>query len=193
MNTYIREIQRDLIGTNGPIEFRNALVAAGMTTAERDALPAKAGMILHNSTLGFNQEYDGSEWGAQLRYEKSQLTAIGNNSPVRTATHSLGAPPVMFQSFYERVKDTEHHGFNLGDQIVTSPWAVRRDSPDFQVYEITSSQYTFRFQEGRNVGNTEFNHRTLLGSGITRNIRVDNNASSSLTNGGWGVGIIAIG
>ena len=50
MNTYIREIQRDLIGTNGPIEFLNALVAASLTTAERNALTAQAGMLLYNST-----------------------------------------------------------------------------------------------------------------------------------------------
>ena len=60
MNTYIREIQRDLIGTNGPVEFLNALVAASMTTAERNALTAAHGMILFNSTLGKLENYDGA-------------------------------------------------------------------------------------------------------------------------------------
>ena len=70
MNTYIREIQRDLIGTNGPIELLDALVAANMTTAERNRLTAQPGLLLFNSTLNLLEHYDGSQWRRPLRYAR---------------------------------------------------------------------------------------------------------------------------
>ena len=68
MNTFVREIQRDLIGINGPIELRNALVADSMTTAERNALTAQAGMLLYNSTLNRVEQYEDSAWHSTLRH-----------------------------------------------------------------------------------------------------------------------------
>ncbi len=62
MNTYISDILDDLKGTNGPIEYTDAIVIDSLTTTERDALTAVNGMVIYNSTLSVFQRYENGTW-----------------------------------------------------------------------------------------------------------------------------------
>ena len=192
MNTYIREIQRDLIGTNGPVEFLNALVAASMTTAERNALTAAHGMILFNSTLGKLENYDG-QWRTPLRYHQSQLFRMGSHT---TVTHNLGVKPVQFQVVIERVAATVSLGYAQGDQV----FIHQNESPHepfLAVHSVTTSQYIAALgPDNSQPGTNTFLRARIMsktGVGIQR-IYVDNGSPvtpSSLA--GWGARVIAIG
>ena len=190
MNTYIREIQRDLIGTNGPIEFRNALVAASLTTAERNALTAQAGMLLYNSTLNRVEQYEDSAWHSTLRHHISQLTAAAV-API-TVTHNLGVKPIIFQMMIERVKDTELYGYSLGDRCVI-PQAEHTSAPFWGVYDVTETQY-----KAKAIGTPGFlpNQRSFVIHKINEGsvfVDLDNNPNSTDSNGGWGARFVAIG
>ena len=62
MNTHISDILDDLKGTNGPIEYTDAIVIDSLTTTERDALTAANGMVIYNSTLNVFQRYENGAW-----------------------------------------------------------------------------------------------------------------------------------
>ena len=62
MNTYISDILDDLKGTNGPIEYTDAIVIDSLTTTERNALTAANGMIIYNSTDNVFQRYENGAW-----------------------------------------------------------------------------------------------------------------------------------
>ena len=62
MNTYISNILDDLKGTNGPIEYTDAIVVDSLTPTERDALTAVNGMVIYNSTLSVFQRYENGAW-----------------------------------------------------------------------------------------------------------------------------------
>ncbi len=62
MNTYISDILDDLKGTNGPIEYTDAIVIDSLTTTERDALTAANGMVIYNSTLSVFERYENGAW-----------------------------------------------------------------------------------------------------------------------------------
>ena len=194
MNTYIREIQKDLIGTNGPVEFLSALVPASFTTAERNALTAQAGLLLFNSTLNLLENYDGSQWRTPLRYHQSQLFAAGQSNV--TVTHNLGVKPVVFQAMYERVKDSEDDGFVLGDQVfpMQTQWP---SSPGLQAWDVTTTQYDVAMAGDSNQsGLSTFRRAHIVpatGTPTSRLIELDNNPASTTSNGGWGVRAIAIG
>ena len=64
MNTYISDILDDLKGTNGPIEYTDAIVVDSLTTTERDALTAVNGMVIYNSTLNVFQRYENGVWAS---------------------------------------------------------------------------------------------------------------------------------
>ena len=137
MNTYIREIQRDLIGTNGPVEFRNALVTASMTTAERNALTAENGMILYNSASQGLEHYANGVWQRHMRWDESDLFA-GGGAEI-TLNHNLGVVPVMYQLVIERVAVSESIGYSQGDKIIAPDLSV--NTTIFGVYSATATQY----------------------------------------------------
>ena len=62
MNTYISDILDDLKGTNGPIEYTDAIVIDSLTTTARNALTATNGMVIYNSTLNVFQRYENGAW-----------------------------------------------------------------------------------------------------------------------------------
>ena len=62
MNTYISDILDDLKGTNGPIEYTDAIVVDSLTTTERNALTAVNGMVIYNSTTSRVEMYQGGAW-----------------------------------------------------------------------------------------------------------------------------------
>ena len=62
MNTYVRDIQRDLAGINGPIEYESAIVLDSFTTTERDALTETNGMSLYNRTTDSVEFYEDGAW-----------------------------------------------------------------------------------------------------------------------------------
>ena len=62
MNTYISDILDDLKGTNGPIEYTDAIVIDSLTTTARNALTATNGMLIYNSTLNVFQRYENGAW-----------------------------------------------------------------------------------------------------------------------------------
>ena len=62
MNTYVSDILDDLKGTNGPIEYTDAIVVDSLTTTERNALTAANGMVIYNSTLSVFQRYENGAW-----------------------------------------------------------------------------------------------------------------------------------
>ena len=62
MNTYISDILDDLKGTNGPIEYTDAIVIDSLTTTGRNALTAMNGMLIYNSTLNVFQRYENGAW-----------------------------------------------------------------------------------------------------------------------------------
>ena len=62
MNTHISDILDDLKGTNGPIEYTDAIVVDNLTTTERNALTAANGMVIYNSTDNVFQRYENGAW-----------------------------------------------------------------------------------------------------------------------------------
>ena len=62
MFPYISDILDDLKGTNGPIEYTDAIVIDSLTTTARNALTATNGMVIYNSTLNVFQRYENGAW-----------------------------------------------------------------------------------------------------------------------------------
>ena len=67
LNTSSNQIQEiasgdnlDMTGNN--IKSVNQVIFSGMTTAERNALTASAGMVIYNSSTNKLQCYNGSSW-----------------------------------------------------------------------------------------------------------------------------------
>ena len=190
MNTYIREIQKDLIGTNGPVEFLSAIVPESMSTVQRDALAALDGTLLFNSTLNRLQVRESGAWTSGVKIDRSVL--FGGNNEV-TLNHNLGVQPKSFQLLYERVKNTPHGGHGLGAILYSIP--TTQPNPDQNVYgvwDITTTSYKVRLYNDV-FGGTFPNRYTISSTGGPLRIGIDNKPDSQLFNGGWGARMVAIG
>ena len=85
-NNNIKEPIDDLSGDNGPIEFRNAIVLASFTTAERDVLVNElVGMLIWNTTISAVQYYDGSEYRTLLRIDQAGIDEMTANTLITAA------------------------------------------------------------------------------------------------------------
>ena len=71
MNTYISNILDDLKGTNGPIEYEDAIVVDSLTTTERNAITLTGtgglgasgnGLVIYNSTEAVFERYENGAW-----------------------------------------------------------------------------------------------------------------------------------
>ena len=191
MNTYVREIQKDLRGDNGPVEFLNAIVPESLTTAERNALTQMNGMMLYNSTAGSLQFFEQGGWTTRVGTHMSQLFAA---SRFITVQHTLGVKPVIFQLMYERVRDTTHGGHTLGAQIFVAN-KTSDTNPGFQVYEVTDQEYKVVLPGTNSLPSEQ--KASFVGHDFTapNRITVDNDPDSSIAsgNGGWGARIISLG
>lgn len=136
MNTYVREIQKDLIGSNGPIELLDGARPGSFTTGQ---IAAKSGVAdgtqFYNSTTQRLEYIVGgarrSSYGAHL----SPLFAAGQ---VVTVQHNLGFAPRSFQLMYQRVARSAQHGHNNGAQVYV---AATDNAPGWSVFDVTSASY----------------------------------------------------
>ena len=77
-NNNVKEPIDDLSGDNDPIEFRNAIVLAGFTTAERDALNTNIlsdGFFFLNETDGTMQYRQGATFQTLVRSDRGGITS----------------------------------------------------------------------------------------------------------------------
>ena len=190
MNTFVREIQKDLSGINGPIELENALVLDSLTTAERNALTPMDGMQLYNSTTGRTNSLENGEWRRPLRAVESSLYAWNVNGI--TISHTLGVIPLMYQMFIERVGATVtgSSGFTPihgARYVIPQPYLTGQLNRGWQVQDATPTQFTVR----SNLGGVAIIYGT--GQGLAQAANVDNDTTSMVVDSGWAFGIIAIG
>ena len=138
MNTYIREIQKDLIGTNGAIELLHGVRPGSFSTSQIQALTGlEDGTLLYNSTTQRHEYFVGGNRRGFAGVHASGLFAAGE---VVTVTHGLGFAPRRFQLVYERVAASSEAGHGNGDQVyVGQNEAAQR--PGWTVFDVTSTQY----------------------------------------------------
>ena len=128
MNTYVSDILDDLKGTNGPIEYTDAIVIDSLTTTERDALTAVNGMVIYNSTLNVFQHYENGTWVSYTDLASMRIASgvqgdilyLGSNAvPTRLAagtdrqtlrTHGSNANPSFADLEDLRVASTTARG-----------------------------------------------------------------------------------
>ena len=189
MNTYIREIQKDLIGTNGPVEFLSAIVPTSLTTTERNALTAPDGTLLYNSTLARLQVRESGAWRQPPKIHRSRLFGGGTV----TVNHDLGVVPMAFNLMYERVKNSLHGGQSLGAIVYCNQMEhYNHDVNVYSVWDITPTSYKVHLRNDVG-GGTSPARSAVQSSGTALRISVDNDPSSTLSNGGWGARMVAIG
>ena len=183
MNTFVREIQKDLIGTNGPVELLHGMRPGSFTTAELAALVAAPdGTMFYDQTLD-DIRYQSNDKGGivpvGLKSHVSQLMQLPSETEI---THDLGKPPILFLAYVERVKNTTNNGWVLGDKFFS---VFGGDTP-MGWHDISNTRYTVycRLSDARvkNKDATDLSYFRAV---------VDNDPSSSDPDGGWGVRIIA--
>lgn len=183
MNTFIREIQKDLIGVNGPIEYLDALVLASLTETERDALAAMDGMLLYNATRQRVERYEGGSWFSNARSARSTLFAANVTT---TMTHDLGSPPSLFTMEYERVQDSDYVGYSLGDVLKVSLGRGR-----LAVWDVAATEYRVRLAGFNSTTQVFVPNLTADDPRTESGIRLDNDPDSTDTGGGWGIRVTA--
>ena len=71
MNTYVSDIEDDLAGANGPVEYEGAIVIDSLTTTERNAITLTGtgglgasgnGLVIYNSTKAVFERYENGAW-----------------------------------------------------------------------------------------------------------------------------------
>ena len=147
MNNFIREIQKDLIGTNGEIELLHGVRPGSFTTAQLAALAGVPnGTLFHDSTLD-RIVYSASTGIAQTSQnadESSLFDAVG----FVTITHTLGIEPVFFALEVERVQNSTWEGHVLGSKVrIMLGGAVNANSfTSLAIWGITATQYYAHLQ-----------------------------------------------
>ena len=136
MNTFVREIQKDLIGTNGAVELLHGMRPGSFTTAQVQALSGiEDGVMLYNSTTQRHEYFVGGNRRGFAGVHTSGLFAAGE---VVTVTHGLGFAPTSFQLLYERVGASAQHGHGNGDRVYVGEGGL---PPGFAVFDVTATSY----------------------------------------------------
>ena len=184
MNTFVREIQKDLIGTNGPVELLHGMRPGSFTTAELAALSGVAdGTMFYDKTLARIRYKHASAIRpiGLRRHESGLLYPYDLTGRATTVTHDIGATPFAFFAYVERTSSVTSLGYDMGDTIFLGDWASNVEAPgSWQVTEISSTTYSVRF--------------------VSRTV-VISNKTSPVTNGqvdlssaaGWAARIVALG
>ncbi len=137
MNTFVREIQKDLIGLNGAVELLHGMRPGSFSTTEIDALTGTPdGTLVFNSTTG-QPEYISNDMRRSLvsAMHTSSLFAAGS---VMTVSHDLGFAPTRFQLAYERIASSAQHGFAQDDRVYVGE--VDK-APGWAVFDVTATEY----------------------------------------------------
>ena len=138
MNTYIREIQRDLIGTNGAIELVHGVRPGSFSTSQINALSGiEDGTLVYNSTTQRIEYIVGGNRRSSYGAHTSGLFAAGE---VVTVTHGLGFAPRSFELLYERVASGAQHGHGNGDRVYVGQNRSAQ-APGYAVFDVTSTSY----------------------------------------------------
>ena len=136
MNTFIREIQKDLIGTNGAVELLHGMRPGSFTTAEVNALSGIVdGVMLYNSTTQRHEYFVGGNRRGFAGVHESGLFAAGE---IVTVSHDLGFAPTRFQLLYERVGAAAQHGHGNGDRVYVGEGGL---PPGWAVFDVTATSY----------------------------------------------------
>ena len=185
MNTFILEIQKDLIGTNGPVELLHGMRPGSFTTTELAALVAAPdGTMFYDKTLDrlrYKNASDISPIGLR-RHESGLLYPSDLTSRSAIVTHDIGATPFAFFAYLERTKlSGTNNGYGFGDRIFLGDWARANNEPGrWQVTDISSTTYSVRFVS------TSARIATKISPETTSTVTL----SSS---GGWAARIVALG
>ena len=184
MNTFLREIQKDLIGTNGPVELLHGLRPGSFTTAQLAGLATPPdGSMFYDETLddiSYRSNNAGRIITVGLKSHVSPLMALRS---VTVVTHDLGKPPILFQPYLERVQNTTQNGWVLGDTYFT----IFGGTTPMAWHDVSSSSYTVF--EG--TSNHFVKHKASADDFLSFQVLVDNDPNSSDSNGGWGLRVIA--
>lgn len=136
----------------GPLDFAGTGHAGvklnGLTTTQRDALTPEAGMVIHNTTTGRAEGYNGTAWVAWLGGSITAVTAAGNNGVSANVANGTSTPALTIGlgnitpasvSATGPVSGTNLSGTNTGDQTIaltgdvtgsgtgTFPTAIKND------------------------------------------------------------------
>ena len=188
MNTFVREIQKDLIGSNGPVELLHGMRPGSFSTAELNALSG-----VEDGTMFYDSSADG------VKFQKSSgIVPVGllrHTSPtfalnaITTVTHNLGVAPALFQLLVERVASHTAHGYATGDQIyMTGLWqGLTGGTNDLQMHDVTTSSYKV-YGDG---GVARIKNNDPETSTADERIIVDNDDTTNSSQTGWGARLIA--
>ena len=144
MNTYVREIQRDLIGTNGAIELLHGVRPGSFSTNQINALSGiEDGVMMYNSTTQRHEYFVGGNRRGFAGVHQSGLFAAGE---VVTVNHDLGFAPRSFQLLYERVGASAQHGHDNGDKVYVGDGGL---PPGSAVFDVLSSSYKVALPSAR--------------------------------------------
>ena len=184
MNTFVREIQKDLSGANGPVELLHGMRPGSFTTAELAALSGvPEGTMFYDATLDdIRYKAMSGIVPAGLGREISPLFELQG---VTEITHSLGRSPLLFQFYIERVRDTNWRGWTLGDKYYVDGPA---DSIPLGFYDVSATSYkVFTNSIQVRIKNVTQGASETASDGAN----IDNDPQSGMSSGGWGARIIA--
>ena len=138
MNTFVREIQKDLIGTNGAIELLHGVRPGSFSTAQINALSGiEDGTMLYNQSTKRHEYFVGGNRRGFAGVHTSGLFAAAE---VVTVTHNLGFAPTSFQLLYERVASGAEAGHGNGDRVYVAQNRSAQ-APGFAVFDVTATSY----------------------------------------------------
>ena len=184
MNTFVREIQKDLSGANGPVELLHGMRPGSFTTAELAALSGvPEGTMFYDS----DDEVVKLQKASALEpvgfdYHRSDLFAFNE---VVTVNHDLGKPPRLFQLWIERVAAADDNGYSTGDGFYALDFATGATNAVPHIYDATSNLYEFLA-----FGSIRARNRSG-GLSATMSLTIDNDATATLGGRGYGARVYA--
>ena len=147
MNTFVREIQKDLIGSNGTVELLDGLRPGPRTSSEiQAATDVPDGTLYYDTTTGqVVYRVGAAAFGTRFAMHDSGLLNVTDTNR-QTITHTLGRRPQFYQLVVERVGD-EESGWMPGDQLLPAVPASG-SSLIIGVEDPTPTQYNLYYSGG---------------------------------------------
>ena len=186
MNNFVREIQKDLIGSNGPVEFTDGITPVGMTTTQLNGLSGiPDGTLFYDSTINGYRYFDDDSHRALARTHMSDKYAARSGS-FETVNHDLGEPPRLFQLVFERVQThTPYAGYATGAQVFQQVPNNGNSTNFFSVTNVGATSYDFYVNDlnGKII--------SLTSPNSTAGVTLNNDPAGIVLGSGWAVRVVA--
>ena len=146
-NTFLRDIQRDIIGINGPIELLDGVRPGARTQAEIQSASDVPDGALYYDTTTDQIVYRVGAATLSVRFamhDSGLLSVDGITDDRQTITHTLGRVPQFYQIIVERLA-SEESGWMPGDQFQPSVPQSSSTNHLIGVLDASATQYTLNW------------------------------------------------